>query len=732
MPPASGPEATAVEAEVAALIDVNDALADLVLAEGVHQGVLGNTERVSAVLDAGLAAAFPPEPSVLETPVAGLTMIQRVTLHLRAGLAPSFTPVTGLAATPRAMTAPAVNEFLTSMLPSPTDIVALVRWHADGIDHERAVSVFELGLQAIDLLALVKLDDAAALDILDDLLVGHVVSSEGLGLSTELRVAHTEAVTGSWTLFELGAPLSYLRSVTSSRPLRATDLMLASTASTAAPTPIATRAGVDLAVTRLDSIRTQIELARGPLAALLVDPVANRDKIVAAVDGAVAALPVVMAAAVEFGMLAASPEAGRSRARDLLAALRAAIATRSDTWSTRLIRGDTQLSKEASLPTLATSAERVAALAVAEHALRAHITSPFPTDPVVYRNAVATLRTQVATAHAALKAVLENATLAGSLDKARDVVAATTFDSDALDVAAVEDGCFALVTDIEAALRATVAEIDRRRSAAIDSLATFDTASAGGDLFAAQQATADAVHALLGPAAVSIPEFVLDASAAASFSAAVAWSRSGRLTVHLGRELAVDDWLHEVARVRERVRSWEQARLLATVAGGTDGELLAVQLPHADEPWLATTWPSGVTPTGEHVLFCSSFASAFAAGSAQCGLLIDEWSEFVPSPQHTSGLAFHFDSPNSEPVQAMLLVVPPDDKGWSFDVITEAIHDTLELALLRAVEPDQLASTAYGAFLPATIASATVRGVTLSANFAVNNHVLEALKVDDA
>ncbi len=487
MPPASGPEALAIETEVAALIDVNDALADLVLAEGVHQGVLGNSERVSAVLDAGLAAAFPPEPAVLETPVAGLTMTQRVAVHLRAGLAPSFTPVIGLAPTPRAMTAPAVNEFVTSMLPDPAEIVALVRWHAGDAEHERAVSVVELGLQAVDLLALVKLDEVASLDTLDDLLVSHVVSSEGLDLSTDVRIAHTEAVPGAWTFFELGAALSYLRSVTSSRPLRATDLMLASSASGALPTPIASRAGIDLAVKRLDAVRADIELERGALSALVADPLANRDAIIDAVDGAVASLRVVMPAAVEFGVLTVSPEAARSRARDLLVALRAAAAARSEAWTTRLSRADAGLAKEGSLPTLATASQRVAALAVAEQALRAQITSPLPTDPVAYRSAVATLRTQVATARTALTAVLDNGALADSLDKARSTVDAAAFDPEALDVTAVEDGCVALVIDIEAALRATVAQIDQRRSAVNELLTTFDTAASGGDTLGAAE-----------------------------------------------------------------------------------------------------------------------------------------------------------------------------------------------------------------------------------------------------
>ena len=37
------------------------------------------------------------------------------------------------------------------------------------------------------------------------------------------------------------------------------------------------------------------------------------------------------------------------------------------------------------------------------------------------------------------------------------------------------------------------------------------------------------------------------------------------------------------------------------------------------------------------------------------GLLIDEWTERVPAPSETTGVAFHFDEPESRPPQAILL-----------------------------------------------------------------------------
>ena len=71
LPAASAPQRQAVDLEVEHLIDGFDALADVVLAEAVHQSVLGNYDRVSANLNAYSQGELPPEPEVVRTPGAG-------------------------------------------------------------------------------------------------------------------------------------------------------------------------------------------------------------------------------------------------------------------------------------------------------------------------------------------------------------------------------------------------------------------------------------------------------------------------------------------------------------------------------------------------------------------------------------------------------------------------------------------------------------------------------------
>ena len=118
---------------------MHDAVADLALAEGVHQAVLGNVDRAAATLDAYSKGGFPPEPAVLETPRSGTTITHRVAVHLRPGLAHDVSPVDGVAMTPRAMAEPAVNDLLARMLPAPGDVAVRVSWRdRNDVLHDRA------------------------------------------------------------------------------------------------------------------------------------------------------------------------------------------------------------------------------------------------------------------------------------------------------------------------------------------------------------------------------------------------------------------------------------------------------------------------------------------------------------------------------------------------------------------------------------------------------------------
>jgi hypothetical protein len=83
--------------------------------------------------------------------------------------------------------------------------------------------------------------------------------------------------------------------------------------------------------------------------------------------------------------------------------------------------------------------------------------------------------------------------------------------------------------------------------------------------------------------------------------------------------------------------------------------------------------------------------TAFQSGAKQSGVLIDDWTEEIPTATETTGIAFRFNQPNAAPPQALLLAVTPNETGsWDWDDLVGTLNDTLRRAKRRAVEPDQL------------------------------------------
>ena len=121
-------------------------------------------------------------------------------------------------------------------------------------------------------------------------------------------------------------------------------------------------------------------------------------------------------------------------------------------------------------------------------------------------------------------------------------------------------------------------------------------------------------------------------------------------------------------------------------------------------------------------------AVAFAPAAAQVGLLLDEWTEVIPTTDITTGVAFHFDQPNSEPPQAFLLMLPSDFRGgWRWQDIIDGLNETLDAAKRRAVEPEHINATPYALFVPATLASTMHHPLSIALNYAVVNSYARVL-----
>ena len=79
----------------------------------------------------------------------------------------------------------------------------------------------------------------------------------------------------------------------------------------------------------------------------------------------------------------------------------------------------------------------------------------------------------------------------------------------------------------------------------------------------------------------------------------------------------------------------------------------------------------------------TAYAPAINPAGPIVGLLVDEWTETIPAKQETTALTFHYDRPNCEAPQSMLLVTPSTMRGvWTWQEVVASLHEALDLARL--------------------------------------------------
>jgi hypothetical protein len=188
-----------------------------------------------------------------------------------------------------------------------------------------------------------------------------------------------------------------------------------------------------------------------------------------------------------------------------------------------------------------------------------------------------------------------------------------------------------------------------------------------------------------------------------------------------GDPLAAVTWLQRMARVRERSARLNDALAYAeALNSGARLTLCPAQLPfRPGDRWIALPGPTSTPPPSGRVSLVAHCPGGPPAGGRVAGLLVDEWVEVLPGEEETTGLAFHFDAPGTQPPQVALLAVPPDEsRPWDLEDLVNAVLDTLELARLRAVDPDALADvTGPTDLLPAVYLARNPAGDTVSTDF---------------
>lgn len=184
----------------------------------------------------------------------------------------------------------------------------------------------------------------------------------------------------------------------------------------------------------------------------------------------------------------------------------------------------------------------------------------------------------------------------------------------------------------------------------------------------------------------------------------------------VGQPQVVTRWVQQVSRVRNPLAAWRQLSLLTTALGRPAGSWSAAQLPHATTgKWVGLPFASEEErPESGRLSLVLNRAGAPAATDAWVGLMLDEWSEIIPARREDTSIAFHYDDPGAEAPQVVLIAVPPvTTPQWDLDTLHDILHDTLDLAKLRAVDGDLLP---LGQLLPAIYMTANTRREAVTAD----------------
>ncbi len=205
----------------------------------------------------------------------------------------------------------------------------------------------------------------------------------------------------------------------------------------------------------------------------------------------------------------------------------------------------------------------------------------------------------------------------------------------------------------------------------------------------------------------------------------------GRATAKTSNQLLVETWAEGLARVRPKMALLERVRLLAEALSGAELPFRPVQLPFREkDSWLAVELPAVYEPTGKKFgVFDDTIAAtmlgpvAFGVDKQQVALIVDDWTEAIPTDREVTGIAYHYNQPNAAPPQCLLLAVSPQQQGhWDWDALLGTVLDTLGRARRRVVEPAQISQHAtLGYLLPMTAADFNLQNTNISLDYGVAN-----------
>jgi hypothetical protein len=730
----------AIDDEVNRLMNIRDAVADLAMAESVHQVVQGNYDRAAGALDTYSKGSYPQLPDVARSPGSGVSLTHRFGIHLPAEAPPGDTP--------RGKAEPAVNQWLQDIFPADLDTIVcqvtykIPDYEADDAhpNVQKTVSLADLGLRPVDLLYMLDVESDKSLTALDEHILNFVYTDDEPPEDQprpdiELEIKYTQPLAGKITFFELAPMIESLRSlVISSRPLLPTDIALQGEASEA-PKPIAT-IDPNRIQDALNDVDALVPLVNSDVVDV-IDPLidvedftvalGNKDDIIALIDTVAGKFIEHLHALSLYGI----PQAGfgfvYDRKRAIYSAIIEKVVAYKNRWLEKGERYDDLINDQ--LPAEPDEAEKVLILQEAERTISTQVTMP-PEPIPTYLGILADKKEDFDDKLKEIQAISDAKfqTLAALVDAVNLVKngGGATPGLDAFDVVTID------IEDEERQILVLAEDLHAQAGKLIDGLneemgavqALIDDADASSSPQEAVRLLTQAAKAIFGENFQIVPVFKLSEAHGNEIQKCL--DDQNQLldyqTNVLANAFPVDDWLYGSARVREKLAAWENLAILAEGFKETLAlDLTPIQLPYReDDHWLGLEYPEDHEIESDTLLY-TAYLPAFNKTGFQAGLLVDEWTEVILAKKETTGMAFHFDRPNSEPPQALLLVTPSAFSGqWQWTDLVDTLKETLDLAKLRAVEPDHIDGTTYAQFLPATVAPATVLPVTMAVNYVLN------------
>lgn len=717
----------AINKQVDNIMNLCDAVADIAVAEGVHQAVLGNYNRSGAVMESYGKGNLPPIPEVIQTPRSGTSITQRFGLQFKAGLPGGDSP--------RSKAEPAINDWLMSVLPEEDKLVTKVKiLYFDGTKEEIDVSQKKLNLQPIDLLYEVNTESTQAMTSLDDRIERYVYKEKSLRPDDEIKILYTERDQDKINFFQINALLNSLRALLlESRPLEPIDIMVANNFSEDKNPNFYLDAGrITNIVNGLHPIVSDLELFIDNLHPLTEDINANKNALIHAFDETVDNLIGILGSLSEFGLAQSSTGFLFEKKQVLFKVLISKLTDIITSWNTQLTTVDEKIEEYNNLPADASLEEKLKVLYQIERDMLTESLNPRPEDPEDLKNVLIQNRAKLNQEKNDLENLITDGTIKAvnsllqSINTKQSEISKYYFQK--FSVEEQEESMLHFMMDMVENATSVKIALEKKIDQVGELLSEAEDLVPGKNQVERIQ---KAGKLIFGEDFKMVPEFEMPAEADAMWEKS--YQDSEELLTYLkndlGRDFPIDEWTYSLARVKEKVQHWENILLLTEAFGVDAPQLKPVQFPYQpNDLWLASDFPDSYKIDEDKLLYIASYAEEFTIGERQCGLLLDEWTELIPSKKEDIGIAFHYDKPDSEPPQALLLALPTKFKReWTWEDLMNIVTDTLEQAKKRAIEPDHINELTYGRFLPATVAPVSVSPITSMLNYAAVNGIFDNL-----